>query len=92
MISGVKVLYEGKTVEADELDFNVEVPSLGKYKTEDGAFIQVDHCILSIYKVTGQTKPDGKPIYIITGSAKIETTFEHDLNQVDGGTLAVEES
>jgi len=92
VISGVKVLYEGKTVEADQLDFIVEMPSFGRYRAEDGALIKVDHEILNIYRVIGQVRADGKPVYIITGSARIETTMAVDGAEPDGTQVAGETS
>lgn len=73
MSSRVKVVYEGKTVDAEEMGFDVAVEVSGSYKVSDGAVIDLKHKVVSIYKLCDQAKEDGTPIYLVTGSAALVT-------------------
>ena len=73
-MSRVKVVYEGETVDADEMDFEVLQEAVGLYKTGDGAKIDFKHDVKSIYRLCDQKKEDGSPIYLITGTAVLKTT------------------
>jgi hypothetical protein len=70
----VKVVYEGETVDADELEFEVQQEAVGYYKTGDGARIEFKHDVKTIYRLCDQKKEDGSPIYLVTGVAVLKTT------------------
>ncbi|HEY4361908.1 MAG TPA: hypothetical protein VGN17_13105 [Bryobacteraceae bacterium] len=72
MANKVKVLYEGDTVEADELQFSPVVVTRGEYMIEGGGVIEIRHEVKSIYRLCEKAKADGSPIYLITGGAAVQ--------------------
>jgi hypothetical protein len=69
--SKVKVLFEGQTVEADELTFSLVQEGKVICKASDGAVIEIIHDVKSLYRLE-KKKQDGSPIYLITGNATIK--------------------
>jgi hypothetical protein len=69
----VRVVYEGETVDADELSFKVQADPVLSCEVSDGAIIEVRHQVKSIYRLRDKKKPDGSPIYIMTGRVETKT-------------------
>lgn len=69
MSARVKVVYESETVDADELVFRAGPVPFGTYELEDGARIEFRHNVRKIYRLCDKKKPDGSPIYLVTGDA-----------------------
>ena len=72
--SRVKVVHEGETVDADELEFVVVGEPPMEYKLSDGTRIEIRHEVKKVYRLCDKKKEDGSPIYLITGGAKVLTT------------------
>jgi len=70
----VKVLFEGQTVDAKELKFEQKERSTGLYETATGVRVTIVHTVDAIYEIQGRTKPDGSPVYLVTGEAAINAT------------------
>ena len=60
----VNIEYEGKTVPAEELLFDVEKEPWSSYKLEDGTTLKFKQVLAKVCRVTGVFKPDGEPIYV----------------------------
>jgi hypothetical protein len=73
VISGVKIVFEGETVEADQMDFVTESTISGRYKVEDGAAIELSHHVKTVYRLKARKKPDGSPLYVLIGEVKADT-------------------
>jgi hypothetical protein len=67
----VKIVYEGETVDAEELSFKGQGNSVLLIEVGDGAKIELKHEIKNVYRLCDKKKEDGNPIYIMTG--KLET-------------------
>lgn len=77
MISGVKIVFEGQTVEADQMDFQAESQVTGRFRIEDGAIVELTHAIKNVYKLRDRKKPDGTPVYVLMGEASTVTRLPH---------------
>ena len=77
MSSRVKIEFEGREVEADELEFTSEKEDWSSYTAEDGAVIKLKHVTAKIYRLVGRTKEDGSPMYVVSGTALLTTTAPH---------------
>ena len=73
MISEVKIVFEGQTVEADQMDFKVESQVAGRFHLEDGATVELAHIVKNIYRLRDRRKPDGSPVYVLVGEASTVT-------------------
>ena len=64
MSKRTQVEYEGRTVAAEELEFEAEKEPWTVYKLEDGTTIKFKQALAKICKIPGVYKPDGEPIYV----------------------------
>ena len=75
--SKVKVPFEGETVDAEELAVLVKSPSRGVfYEASDGTIIRITHDVKVVYRLCDKKKPDGSPIYLITGTLDVRLLAE----------------
>jgi hypothetical protein len=61
----IQVPFEGKTVEAERLDFEAEKEPWSVYKLEDGTILRIRTVLGSAARLIDRYKPDGEPIYIL---------------------------
>jgi hypothetical protein len=66
--TGVRIPYNGQTVDADEMEFQTEASGPTVFKLEDGTRIEVNHATVSIYRLLHERDKDGSPIYVVVGS------------------------
>lgn len=71
---GVKVSFNGETIDADELVFEQTGEAIGRYGLTDGTEIEFRQEVTAIFRLIGKTKEDGSPIYLVSGGAKVKTT------------------
>ena len=71
----VKVIHEGETVDADEMDFRVVAEAPQVYDAGDGTKIEIKHQVKKIYRLCDKKKPNGEAIYLITGTADVRSSF-----------------
>ncbi len=76
MLPGVKIVFEGQTVEADQMEFQVESQVQGRFHIEDGATVELTHSVKTIYKLRDKKKTDGSPVYVLMGEASTSTSFQ----------------
>ena len=70
----VKVVYDGETVDADEMEFKAQAEAIRVYHVGDGAVIEIQHDVKNIYRLCDKKREDGSPIYLVTGTAILKTT------------------
>ena len=61
----IQVLFEGKMVPADQLDFESEKEPWTVYKLEDGAILKLKTILGSVARLVDRYKADGEPIYVL---------------------------
>ena len=69
----VKVVHEGETVDADEVDFRVITEEPQVYDAGDGTKIEIKHQVKKVYRLCDKKKANGEPIYLITGTAEVKS-------------------
>ena len=74
MSARVKIEFEGRQVEADDLEFKADKEDWNSYTAEDGAVIKLKHVTAKIYRLVDRTKEDGSPMYVVCGTALLTTT------------------
>ena len=74
MADRVKVIYEGETVDAEDVEFSTESESIGSYSVTDGTTVTLTHHVKKIYRLCDKKKPDGSPMYLLTGETVVTAT------------------
>lgn len=69
----VKIVYEGETVDAEEMQMTPTSESVGVYLLGDGAVIELKHEVKTVYRLCDKKKEDGTPIYVVTGEVRMKT-------------------
>jgi hypothetical protein len=72
--SRVKVVYEGETVDADEMEFAVVAEPPISYRLSDGTVVEIKHEVKKVFRLCDKKKDDGTPIYLLNGAAHVQTT------------------
>lgn len=67
----VRIPYQEKTVDAEEMDFDLVSQSIGIYELKDGTKIQLSHVPSTIYKLIDEKAPDGSVVYVVRGTVKM---------------------
>jgi hypothetical protein len=90
-LSHVKVIYEGATEDAEEMSFSLRPGSTvrASYELPDGTVLDLVHDVRAIYKLLNKKKPDGSPIFLLTGEVNIKAMT---VQERDGGKLTGEEA
>jgi hypothetical protein len=71
----VKIPFEGETVDAEDIAFELLETALASLRTSDGATITMKHDIQKVYRLCDKKKDDGTPIYVMVGRTAI--TINH---------------
>lgn len=80
-ISRVKVIYEGETVDADEMEFKAVAEPPISYQLNDGTIIEIKHEVKKVYRLCDKRKADGSPIYLLNGAAHVRTETPKDSDE-----------
>jgi len=67
-------LPDGRTVEAEEVDFEPIKEDWNIYKLKDGRILKVKLVLVKVYKTSEKDPVTGDPIYIITSTNVVTTT------------------
>lgn len=59
----MKTQYQGKEVDAQEIDVILSKEQWNEYQLSDGKVLMLKTVLISILRVEGATNPDGSPIY-----------------------------
>lgn len=70
----VKVAYQGKMLDADELEFEAVNESWNEYACIDGAKVRVRMITSKIARVIGEKNEAGEPIYVLQGQTIVAVT------------------
>jgi hypothetical protein len=81
-ISRVKVIYEGETVDADEMEFKAVSEAPISYRLNDGTLIEIKHEVKKVFRLCDKKKADGSPIYLLNGTAQVRTEAPTDTTNV----------
>ena len=68
----VKVVYEGETVDADEMEFKAIAEPPISYGLNDGTIIEIKHEVKKVFRLCEKRKADGSPIYLLSGTAQVQ--------------------
>jgi len=79
----VKIVHEGETVDAEEVEFQRLSEVVGVYKLADGVTVQMKHSVKRIYRLCDKKKADGSPIYIVTGEARLTVNKDDGKEEED---------
>jgi hypothetical protein len=72
----VKLVHEGEQVDAEEVEFSTEGASEVVCRLDDGTVIRIAHDVKSIYRLREKKRKDGSPIYIVMGTASLNTKLK----------------
>lgn len=59
----MKVKYQGKEVEAAEVEVLTSHEPWNEFQLADGHVLMYREVLVTIYKIEGETNPDGTPVY-----------------------------
>jgi len=59
----MQINFQGKMVEATELDFFTRKEDFNEYQLSDGKILKIKWVVTSIVKISNEKNPDGSPIY-----------------------------
>jgi hypothetical protein len=62
----MQVDYQGRKVEAEEVDFKTAKEDFNEYQLFDGTLLKLKSVVTRILKLTGEKAPDGSSIYNIS--------------------------
>lgn len=60
----IKVPFEGKMVDADQIEFEAEKEPWSIYRFEDGTVMRMKTVVGTVARLVDHYKPDGEPIYV----------------------------
>jgi len=84
--SRVKVVYEGETVDADDMGFKAITEAPLSYQVEDGTVIEIKHEVKKVFRLCDKKKEDGSPIYLVNGIAQVRTEAPPVPNKEEQGS------
>lgn len=59
----MKVLHQGREVEATEVEFLTRKEDFNEYQLVDGPTIRMKTVVTDIVRIEGEKDPDGNPVY-----------------------------
>lgn len=80
MAKKVKIIYEGKELEGEQLEFEGEKESWNKYTTEDGSIIKLKVVVSKIIR-TNLYNPNGDPIYVVNSTNLVDADVPDKLKK-----------
>ncbi len=69
----VKIPYNGKAVDAEDIEFSVEAQNEDSFLLEGGYRLRFMHKVNNIYKLKNELKADGSPVFVVIGEANLST-------------------
>ena len=80
----LKVSYEGKQVDADDVGFRTLKEDWNEYQTEDGTLVRMKLVVSNIARIPGAQDNAGNPIYVIKSSNVVGIAKVEDLGAGPG--------
>jgi len=59
----MKLTYQGREVEATEVEPVTSEEHWNSYQLSDGRVLMFKEVLVSMYRIEGETNPDGTPVY-----------------------------
>lgn len=70
--SKVKVVHDGETVDAEEMEFRVSDGSGLVCDVSDGTRVEIKYSINHVYRLCDKKKDNGTPIYLLVGATDVK--------------------
>ena len=61
----MKIQYQGKDIEATEVEVVTANEPWNEYRLSDGKILSVKNVLISVYKATNEKSPDGEFLYMV---------------------------
>ncbi|MDA2918595.1 hypothetical protein MYX76_03705 [Desulfobacterota bacterium AH_259_B03_O07] len=81
MATKTKTRFQGKEVEALNLNFEVNKEGWNEYTTDDGSVVKVKLVVTKILRVEDQYSQDGDPIYMIQSGNVVTAIVPEELKK-----------
>jgi len=81
MAKKVKVVYQGKEIEGEQLEFEGEKESWNKYRTEDGSIIRLKVVVSKIIRIN-QYSSSGDPVYMVNSTNLVDADVPDGLKKI----------
>ncbi len=69
----VRVLFQGRMVEGEELDFEPLKESWNEYRCSDGSYVRIKLVVAKITRLNERTET-GEPVYVVNSSNVLAVT------------------
>lgn len=77
-----KIMYQGKEVDAVEVDFKVRREDWNEYQLEDGTELRMRLVVGEVFHIPGEYDKEGKPVYVVKSqNLVISKSPDHLMNQ-----------
>ena len=63
LVVKMKVPYQGRQVEAEEVDFFTRKEDWNEYQLSDGTVIRMKTVVTDVLRLPGEVDPEGNPVY-----------------------------
>ena len=81
-----KVSYQGREVDAIDVNFKVGREDWNQYQLADGTELRMRLIVSAVYMVPGEHDQDGNPVYVVkSGNIIVANSPDHLKKQSDGG-------
>jgi hypothetical protein len=80
----VKVPFEGDTVDAEDVAFEISETAPTSFRLADGTTINMRHDVKKVYRLCDKKKEDGSPIYVLVGHTAIDIVSAPDQKDKKG--------
>jgi len=80
MAKKVKVNFQGKEFEGEQLNFDIEKENWNSYKTEDGSIIKLKVVVSKITRLSEYNEL-GEPIYVVNSTNLIDADVPDNLKK-----------
>jgi hypothetical protein len=69
----MKVTYQGRQVEATEVEFFIRKEDWNEYQLSDGTLVRFKTVVSDIIKIPGEVDSEGNPVYLVRSSNLVRT-------------------
>lgn len=75
-----KIIFQGREVDAEELEFEPLRESWNEYRTEDGTLLKVKTVVAKITRLNAYTN-EGDPVYNVTSTNVVTATVQPQMKK-----------
>jgi hypothetical protein len=80
----IKVNYQGKMVDGNEIEFKSTKEEFNVYEISDGTILRMKSVVMSIVKLLDEYDPAGNPVYVVQASNVMSVSAPEELKQGAG--------